>query len=174
MSAGRRFFPHLIETKSILKVVENAIKIVQLQASDKKIKVETDIPKKLEWPINAPLIEQAMVNLLSNAVKYSDPGKKIVIQVVEEQNQLSISVIDKGYGMDQKNLDRLFERFYRVDSGRSSKQGGTGLGLSIVKHIVQTHQGIIKVESQEGVGSTFQIILPAHREEPVNQQDSSV
>ncbi|RZO87753.1 MAG: HAMP domain-containing histidine kinase [Kiritimatiellaceae bacterium] len=156
----------------ILKVVENAIKIVQLQASDKKIKVETDIPKKLEWSINAPLIEQAMVNLLSNAVKYSDPGKKIVIQVVEEQNQLFISVIDKGYGMDQKNLDRLFERFYRVDSGRSSKQGGTGLGLSIVKHIVQTHQGIIKVESEEGVGSTFQIMLPALREEPADQQDS--
>ena len=158
----------------ILKVVENAIKIVELQASDKKIKVETDIPKKIEWTINAPLIEQAMVNLLSNAVKYSDPEKKIVIQVIEEQDQLSIRITDKGYGIDQKNLNRLFERFYRIDSGRSSKQGGTGLGLSIVKHIVQTHQGIIKVESQEGVGSTFQIILPAHREEPVNQQDSSV
>ena len=158
----------------ILKVVENAIKIVELQASDKKIKVETDIPKKIEWTINAPLIEQAMVNLLSNAVKYSDPEKKIVIQVIEEQDQLSIRITDKGYGIDQKNLNRLFERFYRIDSGRSSKQGGTGLGLSIVKHIVQTHQGIIKVESQEGVGSTFQIILPAHREEPFNQQDSSV
>ncbi|MAW40255.1 MAG: PAS domain-containing sensor histidine kinase, partial [Kiritimatiellaceae bacterium] len=158
----------------ILKVVENAIKIVELQASDKKIKVETDISKKIEWTINAPLIEQAMVNLLSNAVKYSDPEKKIVIQVIEEQDQLSIRITDKGYGIDQKNLNRLFERFYRIDSGRSSKQGGTGLGLSIVKHIVQTHQGIIKVESQEGVGSTFKIILPAHREEPVNQQDSSV
>ena len=148
----------------ILKVVENAIKIVQLQANDKKIKVETDISKKLEWFINAPLIEQALVNLLSNAVKYSDPGKKIVIRVVEEENQLIISVIDKGYGMDQKNLDRLFERFYRIDSGRSSKQGGTGLGLSIVKHIVQTHQGVINVESEEGVGSTFHIILPAPEE----------
>lgn len=148
----------------IIKVVENAIKIVQLQANDKKIKVETDISKKLEWFINAPLIEQALVNLLSNAVKYSDPGKKIVIRVVEEENQLIISVIDKGYGMDQKNLDRLFERFYRIDSGRSSKQGGTGLGLSIVKHIVQTHQGVINVESEEGVGSTFHIILPAPEE----------
>ncbi|MDA3835771.1 MAG: ATP-binding protein, partial [Spirochaetales bacterium] len=71
-----------------------------------------------------------------------------------------IYVIDDGFGIEQKHIDRLFERFYRVDTARSRKLGGTGLGLSIVKHIVQVHKGPIRVESKLGAGSTFIIELP--------------
>ena len=131
------------------------------QAEKKKIRLRTKCPEGLEPAINAPLLEQALVNLLTNAIKYSDPGKTVVLRATERPGgEVEIVVEDEGFGIAPEHLERLFERFYRIDTARSRKLGGTGLGLSIVKHIVQAHGGTISVESRPGQGSTFTIVLP--------------
>jgi len=141
-------------------VIESAIDLCQLQAGRKNIKIDAVCPDDLALSINAPLLEQALVNLVINAVKYSDPDKKVLILAEQQAEQVVICVKDKGFGLERKHLDRLFERFYRVDTARSRKLGGTGLGLSIVKHIISAHEGRIRVDSQLGAGSTFIIELP--------------
>jgi two-component system phosphate regulon sensor histidine kinase PhoR len=105
-------------------------------------------------------LEQAIQNLIDNAIKYSPEASVIRISVEKYEKELSISVEDKGCGIEQKHLARIFERFYVVDKGRSRKLGGTGLGLAIVKHIAQVHGGYVIVKSLFGVGSTFTIYLP--------------
>jgi two-component system phosphate regulon sensor histidine kinase PhoR len=140
-------------------VLDNAIHLCQLQAGKKKISIHTECPGDLMPTINAPLLEQALVNLIINAIKYSEPGKTIQLQAGKQEGTLSISVKDEGFGIERKHLDRLFERFYRVDTARSRKLGGTGLGLSIVKHIAQAHNGTVTVESKLGEGSVFTIVL---------------
>ena len=116
--------------------------------------------------VNGPLLEQAVVNLIENAVKYSGTHQPISICAglekvsPEGKEELTISVADHGCGIHAEHLPRLFERFYRVDKGRSRQAGGTGLGLSIVKHIVQAHGGTISVESQLKEGSSFCLRIP--------------
>ena len=106
-------------------------------------------------------IEQVLVNLLDNAVKYTSEGGNITISAVESQNgEIQVSVQDNGIGIPREDLPRIFERFYRVDKGRSKELGGTGLGLSIVKHMVQAHGGRVWAESEFGKGSTFFFTLP--------------
>lgn len=148
------------EPARLADVIENAIYLCQLQAEKKKIKVELQCPDDIILPVNAPLLEQALVNLIINAVKYSEPEKQVLVLAEMRPKQVVIYVKDEGFGIEPKHLDRLFERFYRVDTARSRKLGGTGLGLSIVKHIVQAHGGSIQVESRLGAGSTFTITLP--------------
>ena len=109
-------------------------------------------------------LEQALINLVDNALKYSEPGGRVVVAVAATvDGMLEWIVRDQGSGIGAEHLPRLFERFYRVDKGRSRRLGGTGLGLSIVKHIVQAHGGTVAVESTPGVGSTFRVFLPASR-----------
>ena len=141
-------------------VLSNAVNLCQLQAGKKNINITIDCPENLTLPLNAPLLEQAVVNLIINAIKYSDPDKQVWVIAQQQNNQLSLSVKDEGFGIDRKHLDRLFERFYRVDTARSRKLGGTGLGLSIVKHIAQVHNATVHVESSLGTGSIFTITLP--------------
>ena len=152
---------HVIkEDTRLTGVLENAAYLCQLQAGKKNIRIEVVCPDELEFPINAPLLEQALVNLIINAVKYSESDKKVLVSAEKQANQVVINIKDEGFGIEHKHLERLFERFYRVDTTRSRKLGGTGLGLSIVKHIVQAHDGVIQVESTLGAGSTFTITLP--------------
>lgn len=147
------------ESCLLAPVIETAIHLCQLQASRKNIRVESVCPEDLELSINTPLIEQALVNLITNAVKYSEPAKKVTVAVEVQADHVLLSVKDEGFGIEYQHQERLFERFYRVDTARSRKLGGTGLGLSIVKHIVQAHDGTIRVESKVGSGSTFIITL---------------
>ena len=107
------------------------------------------------------LAEQAVVNLIDNAVKFSPEGGTVEIAARVANGRMVISVGDRGTGIDQKHLPRLFERFYRVDRARSRELGGTGLGLAIVKHVAQAHGGSVGVDSQLGVGSTFFLYFPA-------------
>lgn len=147
------------EPTLLAPVLDNASHLCQLQAGEKKIAIHIECPVDLKLTINAPLLEQAIVNLIINAIKYSDPDKTIQIRVEKEEDTVSIVVTDEGFGIERKHLDRLFERFYRVDTARSRKLGGTGLGLSIVKHIVQAHNGTIRVQSKLGKGTTFTLVL---------------
>ncbi|MBI5382119.1 MAG: histidine kinase [Opitutae bacterium] len=103
---------------------------------------------------------QAVENLLDNALKYTPAGTRIAVAVARRGGEIEVSVRDDGPGIPAEDLPRLFERFYRVDKGRSRDKGGTGLGLSIVKHIVQLHGGRVRVESAPGQGSGFFLTLP--------------
>lgn len=103
----------------------------------------------------------AVRNVLDNAIRYTPEGGSIVINVARDDGFATVSVTDTGEGIPTRDIDRVFERFYRVDSARSRATGGTGLGLSIVRHVAESHGGSVAVESQLGVGSTFIIRLPA-------------
>jgi two-component system, OmpR family, phosphate regulon sensor histidine kinase PhoR len=102
----------------------------------------------------------AVRNLLDNAVRYSDAGGMVTIRLDHQGDEAVISVTDTGAGIPQRDLERIFERFYRVDVARSRATGGTGLGLSIVRHVMESHGGRVMVESQLGSGSTFTLRLP--------------
>ena len=132
----------------------------EFKASEKKITVNIKCDEKLTANINKHLLEQAIGNLVDNAIKYSDKKSEIEIGAFENENDLSIYVKDEGYGISDDHMPRLFERFYRVDKGRSREEGGTGLGLAIVKHIINTMNGIIDVDSKPGKGSKFTVKIP--------------
>ena len=119
---------------------------------------------------SARQLSVAVGNLVENAVVYSDPGARVVVaahvDAHSDDDYVEITVSDNGVGIPAAEVDRIFERFYRVDYARSRANGGTGLGLSIVKHIAATHGGEVSVWSQPGRGSTFTITIPAHLAEP--------
>ena len=102
-----------------------------------------------------------MYNLLENAVKYSDPGSAVEVRAMRVGEKVEIVVRDHGIGIPTRDLERIFERFYRVDRARSRETGGTGLGLAIVRHVASNHHGEVRVRSREGEGSEFVLSLPA-------------
>jgi two-component system phosphate regulon sensor histidine kinase PhoR len=101
--------------------------------------------------------------LIDNAVKYSEAGSSVSVRVRGDAERVIVSVCDTGIGIPEKDIPRIFERFYRVDKARSRELGGTGLGLAIVKHIAIVHGGTVAVESRIGRGSVFTLELPATR-----------
>ena len=111
---------------------------------------------------NSQQMKELFGNLITNAVKYNKPGGEVWVRVREEDRNLIVQVKDNGMGIPKDSLSRIFERFYRVDKGRSKKQGGTGLGLSIVKHIVNFYHGTINVTSELDVGTEFIVKIPIH------------
>jgi len=145
---------------SIKEVLQGAIEACSVQAADRNIQISLDCNEHIRAMINGPLLEQAVINLLDNAIKYSKPEGAVQITTETGAENVCISVKDSGIGISPGHLERLFERFYVVDKGRSRDSGGTGLGLAIVKHIIQAHGGMVVVESEPGKGSTFSILLP--------------
>ena len=149
-----------VKDKNILNVINSSINLVQLLLNEKKVNLNVECNKELHWNINSSLIEHALVNLITNSIKYSDSYVNIDIKAKKYKNNLRISIIDNGFGIEKNDIPRLFERFYRSSSGRITDKKGTGLGLSIVKHIVQVHSGIINIDSKVGIGTTFKITIP--------------
>jgi two-component system phosphate regulon sensor histidine kinase PhoR len=141
-------------------ILEAAIEMSGMKAAQKEIPVTLACDESIQVKANPALLEQAVVNLIDNAVKYSPPASPVEVEVQRSPGRVSIAVLDRGCGIAQEYLPRLFERFYVVDKGRSRNLGGTGLGLAIVKHIVQVHGGSVEVRSEVGKGSTFTIKLP--------------
>jgi two-component system phosphate regulon sensor histidine kinase PhoR len=141
-------------------ILNSAVEICAQRAAGKNMIINVECSDALSATVNPPLIEQALINLIGNAIKYSADGKTVAVSARAEDGGVRLIVKDQGYGIEEKHLDRLFERFYRVDKGRSRQEGGTGLGLSIVKHIAQAHGGTVAVQSRYGEGSTFSIFLP--------------
>jgi two-component system, OmpR family, phosphate regulon sensor histidine kinase PhoR len=151
-----------LERGRIADILKSAVQLCELSAKAKNIAVKLDCDPSMTLPINAPLLEQAVVNLIDNAIKYSDAGGEITVTARGEGAEAVIAVQDRGCGIGEEHLPRIFERFYRVDKARSRTLGGTGLGLAIVKHIVLAHGGTVRVESAPGRGSTFFIRLPVN------------
>jgi two-component system phosphate regulon sensor histidine kinase PhoR len=155
-----------LEPTKIADILATACADCMPRAMEQGITMNINCDKGLIAPVNAPLLEQAVVNLIENAVKYSGTHQPISICAnlkkahSEDKEELMISVADHGCGIHSEHLPRLFERFYRVDKGRSRQAGGTGLGLSIVKHIVQAHGGTISVDSRPNEGSLFCLLIP--------------
>ncbi|AEV27967.1 signal transduction histidine kinase [Sphaerochaeta pleomorpha str. Grapes] len=149
-----------MQSCSVEHIIEESLRRCTYKASMKKMVIESKVQRKLYCMGNEGLLIQAMVNLILNAILYSEEGKTISIVVEEVENQILFKVQDQGCGIAEENLERIFERFYRVDKARSRKEGGTGLGLSIVKHIANIHNGNISVESHIGEGSTFTLSIP--------------
>ncbi|MCU1352982.1 MAG: Two-component sensor histidine kinase [Acidimicrobiales bacterium] len=118
-------------------------------------------PRRLTVVGDRRQLVSATANLLDNAVKYSDAGSEVEVRARTDGSWVEIDVEDHGIGIPDRDLERVFERFYRVDRARSRDTGGTGLGLAIVRHVVQNHEGDVRVESREGQGSTFTLRLPA-------------
>lgn len=141
-------------------VITDVIELLQSKIAHKNVViVYNPKPDMGYYPANANRMKQLLINLLDNAVKYTEVGT-ITIQCEKKKNKLILCVEDTGIGMEEEHLERIFERFYRVDKGRARKTGGTGLGLSIVKHIVERYNGKIKVESKLNKGTKFTIELP--------------
>lgn len=148
------------ESQPLSTLLNGAIHFCLAQAEEKKIPITLDCPDTLTVRVDPILIEQAIINLVDNAVKYSPEETRITIGAGFQKGFVVIEIRDTGNGIDKEHLPKIFNRFYRVDKGRSRNEGGTGLGLAIVKHIVQYHGGKIEVESQRGKGTTFKISLP--------------
>ena len=143
-------------------VVSEAIDRAQPLATRQGVAIE------FEKSMNAPLMNgdhfqlvSAVSNIVDNAVKYSDKGDLVAVSVTSTDGAVEVQVTDQGIGIPMGSLERIFERFYRVDRARSRGTGGTGLGLSIVRHVVTNHGGEVNVRSREGEGSTFILRFPS-------------
>ena len=147
---------------SIDDVVRVAVDASAIDASAKHIEVVVGGVQDLAILGNGEQVTAAVANLVANAVSYSEDGSTVLVSTKADDEMVEISVVDQGIGIPAGEIDRIFERFYRVDPARHRSTGGTGLGLSIVKHVAATHGGDVRVWSVEGQGSTFTLTLPRY------------
>ena len=141
-------------------LIADAVDSCRAMADKKQMQIHVACPEDLTAMVDPILMEQAIANLVENAVKYSPQKNRVDITARGTDQWVEIAVADYGNGISKEHLPKIFNRFYRVDKGRSRQEGGTGLGLAIVKHIVQYHNGRITVDAVKGKGSTFHICIP--------------
>ncbi|GMQ63490.1 two-component system histidine kinase PnpS [Vallitalea maricola] len=144
---------------NIGEIINEVVQILNPKLENKDIIIDVRVKEDVTYNCNRNRIKQLIINLMDNAIKYTEKGS-VMISCDESEEDVIIEVTDTGIGIEEQHIPRLFERFYRVDKGRSRNMGGTGLGLSIVKHIVGLYKGKIEVDSNIGEGTTFIIRLP--------------
>ncbi len=157
-----------LETPAVVAiddVLKTAVDTSAIDAEQRRIKVVTGGVPGLEVFGNGEQVTAAVANLVANAVAYSGDDSTVLVSAKAHGSDVEISVVDQGIGIPSGEMDRIFERFYRVDPARHRSTGGTGLGLSIVKHVAATHGGDVRVWSVEGQGSTFTLTLPRRNQE---------
>jgi two-component system, OmpR family, sensor histidine kinase SenX3 len=146
----------------LISVVRNAVSRGRAVDAGRGVQITVlDMPDEFWIRGDELQLMSAVGNLVENAVKYSLPGDAVQVRMRVDDVAVEVMVADQGVGIPSRDLDRIFERFYRVDKARSRETGGTGLGLSIVRHVATNHGGEVLVSSQEGEGSTFVLRLPA-------------
>jgi two-component system phosphate regulon sensor histidine kinase PhoR len=149
------------ETININHRIKSCLEMLAPIAKNKNIKLETIIDENLPNILGKPnWFDQILINLIDNAIKYTPKNGKVKVSITKDQEKISIIISDTGIGIPNDDLNRIFERFYRVDKARSRKEGGTGLGLAIVKHIVIAFNGKISVKSKLNIGTTFTVYIP--------------
>jgi two-component system sensor histidine kinase SenX3 len=159
----------LIETRDAVSrqpiavsvLVGEALERTASAADNARIDVQVTVRGDEVVDCDRRLVVSAIANLVDNAVKYSEVGSTVNVEMSIKGTDVVVAVRDRGIGIPGRDLERIFERFYRVDQARSRATGGTGLGLAIVRHVASAHGGDVTVESIEGEGSTFRLILPA-------------
>jgi two-component system phosphate regulon sensor histidine kinase PhoR len=143
-----------IEGLSLSEVMENVISLLDARAAAKKIKIQNRLQQNLpQIKADRDRLIQVLVNVLDNAVKFTPDGGLITLDAEEKAENVVLTISDTGIGIPREEIQRLGERFYRVDKTRSRELGGTGLGLSIVKHLMIAHGGKMEIESQMGKGT---------------------
>lgn len=158
--------PLKIEKVDLVQLVHETVRLVREEARARDITIYLPLSTDSTLDADRDRLQQVILNLVGNAILYTLEGGEITITVEEiGANQVELTVSDTGIGIPQEHLPRIFERFYRVDKARSRESGGTGLGLAIVKHLVESHHGTIHVESREGEGTVFTVLLPKHQVE---------
>ncbi len=149
-----------VQTFSLTTAFSEAVKPFMALAEAKGVSLQSTADSGVSFAGDENRIKQSIVILLDNALKHTPAGGQICVNLKNSLNEITISVLDTGEGIEQQHLDKIFERFYRVDKARSKNEGGSGLGLSIAKRIVESYRGDIKVSSTPGEGSSFTITLP--------------
>ncbi len=145
----------------VMQILADAVERAGAAAELRDVRLDVACrPRELTVRGDRRQLVSAIANLLDNAIKYSDPGSSVEALGALVEGYAELSVVDHGIGIPQPHLERIFERFYRVDSARSRSTGGTGLGLAIVRHVVNNHDGEVRVESATGHGSTFILRIP--------------
>ena len=148
--------------------------MLRIHAEEKQVTINAHRNKKPVYIIGNPdHVEQMLINLIENAIKYNKPGGSVTVHVFGNDREANVTISDTGIGIPEEHLPRLFERFYRVDKGRSRSMGGTGLGLAIVKHIVRGMNGEIEVHSKFGEGTEFLVTLPIAPPPAPEERDES-
>jgi len=156
-----------LERIQLDKMAFEAADMLRIHAAEKDVTINAHRNKKPTYIIGNPdRVEQMLINLIENGIKYNKPGGSVTVHVFGNDREANLTISDTGIGIAEEHLPRLFERFYRVDKGRSRSMGGTGLGLAIVKHIVRSMNGEIEVHSKIGEGTEFLVTLPVAPDEP--------
>jgi two-component system, OmpR family, phosphate regulon sensor histidine kinase PhoR len=151
----------LIEEVSLSDVIDGVTPLLEAKATAKNIRIENHIPEKISLVrADRDRLSQVFVNVLDNAVKFTPEGGSITIHSEEITGKMVVTISDTGMGIPKEEIQRLGERFYRVDKARSRDLGGTGLGLSIVKHLMLAHGGKMEIESQLGRGTKVSLWFP--------------
>jgi len=142
------------------EIVRSVVKDSEPYARSRQIRLNVLVDEEINLSVDPSLVSHAIQNLLDNAIKYSEPEGEVRVRARNLDEEVQVEVVDNGCGIESTHLDRIFERFYRVDPARSRKLGGTGLGLSIVKNVMQIHEGRVTVKSVLEEGSTFVLHFP--------------
>lgn len=153
------------EMVPVVEFVQKAIDRFNLQVEGQGVQLETTLAPNLpRVQADAAAMEQALMNLLDNAAKYSKIGKRIKLSAETEKDHVTIKVVDYGIGIEAKEIPKLFDKFYRIESSIGRTIPGSGIGLTLVKEIIEAHGGHIDVESEVGEGSTFIVIIPMNNQ----------
>ncbi|MCS0543614.1 ATP-binding protein, partial [Aeromonas veronii] len=141
---------------NVKELLENSIQMLKSKAVEREIQLELTVDDDTTV-IDGDMdrLKQVFINVINNGLSYSPDGAKVEVKASNFDDYVQIKIIDTGIGIEEKELPRIFERFYRVDKARSRNSGGTGLGLAIVKHIIEAHEGAVEVSSRVGEGTTF-------------------
>ncbi|EIT85430.1 two-component sensor histidine kinase involved in phosphate regulation [Fictibacillus macauensis ZFHKF-1] len=148
-----------LQEVSLATIVEEVLLILEPKAEEKGIALKFAVEGATTVEGDGQRLKQVFINLINNALNYTPAGGRVLIRLKESAEKVTFSVSDTGIGIKKEEISRIFERFYRVDKGRSRNSGGTGLGLAIVKHLVEAHHGRIHVKSKVGEGSTFTLVF---------------
>jgi two-component system phosphate regulon sensor histidine kinase PhoR len=150
-----------VSPQPLQPIIDRVLAGLSMQIRERMITVDVNLPKKLpKVLIDERAIAQVFLNLIENAIKYNRPSGKVIISAREHEEFIQVDVEDTGIGIPQEDIDRIFERFYRVDKAHSRELGGTGLGLSIVKHMINLHKGEVFAQSKPDEGSIFSFTIP--------------
>ena len=142
------------------RILDDCLETLAPKISERQIDLDVNLTPLPRQTGDPEALQRLFINLLENAIKYNRTGGRVAVELSPNAGEVVLQVNDTGIGIPATSIDRVFERFYRVDKGRSRDEGGTGLGLAIVKHVAQLHGGYVEVESHLGEGSSFRVHLP--------------